>query len=365
MNTARCYEIVHALGRGGFGTVYRARLKGDGGFCKPVALKVLNPKMEEQDEIAQRLRDEARMLGLVRHRAIVTVDGLVKLNGRWAVIMEYVEGVDLQTVVTDQRVPTGVALEIVSEVAGALNAAWTRMCPMECPLHLLHRDIKPANIRLTALGEVKVLDFGIARADFNNREAHTQNLTFGSIDYMAPERIDLIDEPAGDVYSLGCVLFEMLAGTRVGRSFVDPDRHHDNVEKALAGLEIQGDGPRDELKGFLRSMLAYKPAHRPSARDVERRCAYLGRWWMDERLRDWAEDEVPRLMPLQKQLPPDQWTGSTLYEELSADHDAETLATPPAPPASAPQAPPAPQDVDLDAPTEWVRLDPVTGEPSR
>jgi serine/threonine protein kinase len=363
MTTRRAYEIMNTLGRGGFGTVYKAHLKGDGGFCKPVALKVLNPKMAEQDEIAQRLRDEARVLGLVRHRAIVTVDGLVKLDGRWAVIMEYVEGVDLQTVVAQQRVPTGVALEIVSEVAGALHAAWTRTCPMEQPLHLVHRDIKPANIRVTPMGEVMVLDFGIAVADFRNREAHTHQLTFGSIDYMAPERIDMIDEPSGDIYSLGCVLYELLSGGRIGRSFVDPERHHGNVEKALAELQIQGDGPRDELLGFLRSMLSYKHEHRPAARDVERRCAYLGRWWMDERLRDWAEDEVPKLIPHQTQLPPDQWTGSTLYEEHSAELGEDTLATPPAP---APTTPiPAPDEVDLDAPTEWVQLDPITGEPTR
>src|SRR5688572_13075743 len=95
MNEARRYEILETLGRGGFGTVYRAKLVGEGGFAKQVALKVLNPEVASTGEFAARMRDEARILGLIRHRAVVQVDGLVQLNGRWTVVMEYIQGVDL------------------------------------------------------------------------------------------------------------------------------------------------------------------------------------------------------------------------------------------------------------------------------
>ncbi len=108
---SRRYQIHEALGKGGFGTVYRAELASTGGFTKPVALKVLNPDMQSDDDVVRRLRDEARMLGLLNHRAIVKVDGLVQLAGRWAVVMEYVEGASLDQILRAQGpTPARVAL---------------------------------------------------------------------------------------------------------------------------------------------------------------------------------------------------------------------------------------------------------------
>ena len=108
------------------------------GFKKAVAVKLLNADTAAVDEIASRLRDEARMLGLIRHRAIVHVDGLVLLNGRWAVVMEYVEGVDLKRLVGEGPVPPAVALEIIEEVSAALHVAYEQPGSTGEPLRLLH-----------------------------------------------------------------------------------------------------------------------------------------------------------------------------------------------------------------------------------
>ncbi|NCG21399.1 MAG: protein kinase, partial [Rhodobacterales bacterium] len=138
--------------------------------------------------MALRFRDEARILGLIRHRAVVGVDSLAELESGWAVVMEYVDGVDITSVVRYGLPPARVVVSIIEEVASALHAAWTTVSDVTGkPLRLVHRDIKPANVRLTAQGEVKVLDFGVARAEFESREANTQAMRFGSLRYMAPE----------------------------------------------------------------------------------------------------------------------------------------------------------------------------------
>lgn len=237
MGTERRYEVLEALGTGGFGTVYRARYQGEGGFSQMVALKVLNPEMAKIDEVASRLRDEARVLGLVRHRAIVQVHRLVQFDDSWTVVMELVEGADLGLVLkAGVIVPVGPMLEIMAEVAAALHVAWTTTGPDGRPLHLLHRDIKPSNIQVTSVGEVKVLDFGIARADFDEREAMTKKLAFGSTEYMAPERLDLMDGPASDVYSLGSVAYELLTRTQFGRTSATRERHEPRLKRNLARL---------------------------------------------------------------------------------------------------------------------------------
>ena len=100
--------------------MYRAQLLGAGGFEKIVALKVLNTEIDGAMDFAERLRDEARMLGLLQHRSIVRVDGLQQLNGRWTVVMEYVPGVDLKRLLTRGAMPVAPALELMEEVADAL-----------------------------------------------------------------------------------------------------------------------------------------------------------------------------------------------------------------------------------------------------
>jgi serine/threonine protein kinase len=289
----RRYRILGVLGRGGFGTVYRAELLGEGKFVRQVALKVMNPNLEAQGEVARRMRDEARMLGMLRHRAIVQVDGLVRLDDRWTVVMEYIDGIDLHAF-RPNSIPVGPALEIVAEVATALNIAYETLGPDDKPLKLVHRDIKPSNLLLTSAGEVKVLDFGIARANFDAREAATRSMVFGSPGYIAPERMDFIDGPAGDVYSLGVVLFELVTGEAFGKAFAQPDRHAGLVAHAVERLRARM--LPESLVDLVNRMTNYHGEQRPSAREVESACrdlrGPLGAPW----LRDWAEAEVPPML---------------------------------------------------------------------
>ena len=317
INEGRRYQIINVLGRGGFGTVYLARLTTEGGFTKVVALKVLNPDMAGVAEVASRLRDEARVLGLISHRAILQVDALVMLDGRWTVVMEYVEGIDLAALIKRGPVPLGPALEITREVAGALHVAYHDRGPDGQPLKLIHRDIKPPNIRLTEVGEVKVLDFGIARADFDDREAMTRSIAFGTPDYMSPERMEFQDGPEGDVYAVGVVLYELLTGERFGRTSPAREKHEARVMAALDKLWQVTGGRSEELVRFVGSMLACDPAARPTHREVERRCQDLWRSVGDISLRDWAEQAVPPILEeiTREDAPDDALLGRDLSEQ--------------------------------------------------
>lgn len=322
---ARQYRVCEVLGKGGFGTVYRAEFIGPGGFTKDVALKILNPDMEGVNEIAMRLRDEARLLGLLRHRSIVRVDSLVQLKGRWTIIMEYVEGVSLDHVVDNGPTPYGPVLEIIEEVAAALYVAYERKNAEGDPICLLHRDIKPANVSITAAGEVKVLDFGVARGEFKSREAKTRSLMFGSLPYMAPERLDFIDTHAGDVYSLGMVLVSMLTGVNPEKTSAHPDRHRVRLETMTAKMR-RHDVPEDVIELAVRT-LAYEPEERPSARQLQLEArALLRRNDAGESLMVWAERLVPRLMA-NRSRGSDELSGSLLMERegavaISIDEDA-------------------------------------------
>ena len=190
----RRFELLRELGSGTFGTVYLADMQSLGGFKKRVALKVLNSQWDDGSDAGRRLRDEARLLGRLRHRCIVSVDDLIRIDGRWGVVMEYIAGADLEHLVNsarDQQQPISqaAALEICAAIAEALHAAYAGDGHDAEALEVVHRDIKPSNVLLTAGGDVKVLDFGIALASFDEREAQTGRVRYGSIPYMAPERI--------------------------------------------------------------------------------------------------------------------------------------------------------------------------------
>ncbi len=291
MVEGRRYHLKELLGAGGFGQVYRAELEGVGGFRKTVAIKLMKPvttNPRTAEELLNRLRDEARILGLINHRAIVKVDELINFQGQWAVVMEYVPGVGLDAALERGPLPVGVALEIAEEVANALGAVHNAQ-DRGRPLNLLHRDLKPANIHLLPTGGVKLLDFGIARAEFESREAATQEIFLGSPDYIAPERMELIEGPFGDIFSLGVVIYETLTGETLGRCTQNREVHQGKLRRVAA----LADRVPGELVELMVLMLSMEPEQRPSARQVESICQLLRKRMSDQWLREWVEENIP------------------------------------------------------------------------
>ncbi len=362
----RRYKLMDTLGKGGFGTVFRGTLWGASGFTKTVAIKLLNEGADETGEFGRRLRDEARLLALLRHRAIVHVDDLVQIKGRWAVVMELIEGADLSQLIRQGPIPPRPACEIVREAASALQVAHEARDPQGgTPLRLVHRDIKPGNIRVTARGEVKVLDFGVARAQFQSREAVTRSLAFGSMGYLSPERFDGIDTPAADIYALGVVLFECLRGARLGQLSVSEQRRGPELEQALGKLP---EGMPPDLGRLLLRMLDYDRKARPTAAGVvdqlrELAVAARGPWlerWAAEALEPvqgevgaTAQSEATTLEP-HGDAPtplPDQPTAADAPGPDAAPAAPERApAPPPPPPPPPPGGEPDPEPPSLDPP---------------
>ena len=332
----RSYVMRSCLGRGGFGAVYRATMKTEHGFQMDVALKFLNEQHNADPAVRGRLRDEARIIGLLRHRAIVKVHHLGVINHRWSVVMEYLPGLTAEALLNEGRLRPRHAVELVAEVAAALDHAWTALGPDDRPLHVMHRDIKPSNLLVTEHGEVKVLDFGIARAELTTRESETREGTFGTQSYMAPERFQLRQDASTDVYSLGATLFELLAGEPLGPALLKPKAHNQFIESRIGTLPHRPDGLIELLIGSL----IYSPEQRLDASGFYDLCqALLAEEWLDEpSLKDWAERVVPLVLKQQRERRTDDpLVGVELFEEEDDAHEPPLTRALPAPKAVHPR----------------------------
>jgi hypothetical protein len=307
------FTMLSLVGEGGFGKVYRARMRGDDAFEKDVAVKILTDDHPPRQLLA-RFRDEARILGQLRDRAIVGVQPPVRLGGHWSVVMDFVDGQSMGALCARGPVPPGVALEVVGEVARALHNAFHQLGSDGKPLELIHRDIKPDNIQVTPGGEVKLLDFGIAKANFAERETKTKQAFAGTPGYIAPERTQGTEVAVGDVYSLGVLLHEVVQGTRPkmpATVFLE-----DAIPK-VSREDLEVDDP-DALDPHVRTVLelaawmrAYEYQERPTARQVEELCRSLRQKLPGEWLREWAERNVFQRVD----LPPDDRVGQTFLAE--------------------------------------------------
>ena len=295
--SARSYKILGLLGAGGFGKVYRATFQGPHGFQKEVAIKRLLA-MHDSDanrDFERRLRDEARILSMLKHRNIVVVDLLTRLDGDWCVVMELLPGADLLAVLTRAGpLPERAALEATAETAAALAYAWDAPGPDGRPLRIMHRDIKPSNLVLCEDGALKVLDFGIARAEYAGREAKTRDIAFGTANYMPPERRAGVDSDTEDAYSVAAVLFNLLDGDVVGDAQIDRAAHEAVIRAGLARLN-QKAPLRAELLELLRAGLSRAPTARPTVAEIAARCRTLARDAEGEDLLTFAARVVPTL----------------------------------------------------------------------
>ena len=203
------YEVIGGIGAGGMGEVYRAH---DTVLHRDVALKLVHPDFCHHADSLLRLRREARALASLNHPNVATLHELAEFGGSCGLVMELVSGETLADTLRQRRLAIGETLQIAAQIAAALEAAHEQ--------GLIHRDLKPANIKITTGGAVKVLDFGLAKTDADRADggmlstlATASGVVMGTAPYMSPEqaRGAQVDRRS-DVWSFGCVLYEMLSG---------------------------------------------------------------------------------------------------------------------------------------------------------
>jgi serine/threonine-protein kinase len=247
------YKLLNPIGQGGMAVVYKAQ---DLSLGRLVAVKVLRENLTGDPEFLARFQQEARAAANLAHPNIVTVHDFGRDGGRYYIVMEYIEGQDLKSLIKEgapfaPERAVDLTIQICAGVGYAHRAG------------LVHCDIKPQNILVTADGRVKITDFGIARALASLRPGETTDVVWGSPQYYSPEQAaGEHPTPSSDVYSIGVVMFEMLAGRL---PFVA------STQQALAIMHLREEPPRlslfnpqvpETLERIVHKVLAKEPSAR-------------------------------------------------------------------------------------------------------
>ena len=251
------YKIVERIGAGGMGEVYLAE---DTKLDRSVAIKALNKKYERNTDNIRRFVKEAKAASALNHPNILTIFEIGEIEGSHYIVSEYIEGRTLRDLMNTEKIELRKIVDIVSQIAGALAAAHKA--------RIVHRDIKPENIIVRDDGYVKVLDFGLAKLLPENLSgvwtrgiADDQNSTasgviLGTVNYMSPEQAkgQKVDQRT-DIFSLGVLLYEMLAGKRPFEGDSAAESFANLINKQPEPIDANGSPVLGELQRILTKML--------------------------------------------------------------------------------------------------------------
>ncbi len=279
------YELLKEIGRGGMGVAHLALAQGARGFSKLVVLKMMRPSLAADPESHRMFLEEARISGRLAHPNIVQVHEVCECEGTPTMVMEYLEGKPLSRILWDDGVPAprNVLIYILTRALAGLHAAHDLRDYDGTVLNLVHRDASPHNIFVTFDGQIKVLDFGIAKAEGSEVETRA-GATKGKLRYMPPEQLlQLPLDRRADVFAVGVALWEALAGRRFWAGSSD-----EQVISGLMGKQLPPLPPEANVPADLAAICA-----RATAAEWDQRYATAGRLQRD--LEDYLARQADRV----------------------------------------------------------------------
>lgn len=265
------YQLISQIARGGMAEVWKAKAHGVEGFEKVLVIKRILPELSENPRFVEMFINEAKIAVTLSHANIVQVFDLGQANGSYFIAMEYVAGMDLAALLRrltrrGQRLAPELALYLVSELAKGLDYAHRRRDAEGKPLNIVHRDVSPQNVVISGEGEVKLTDFGIAKARHRARAVTELGVVKGKYAYMAPEQLmgAQVDARA-DVFAAGILLYQCLTGENPFQA----DSTYETLKRIrsadVAPLQDLAPDVDPEVVSIVDRALAFEPDQRYSA----------------------------------------------------------------------------------------------------
>lgn len=276
MSEQQRYRVIKRLASGGMAEVFVAESAGIEGFRKQVAIKRVLPQLSKKEQFIAMFLDEARLSAHLSHSNVVSVFDIGVGDGTYFIVMEYVDGADLKAVMDHAKkasmvIPVEAAVYVATRICQGLAYAHELKDREGTPLQIIHRDITPANVLITRYGEVKIVDFGLAKASSQLAESDA-GVIKGKFGYLAPETV--MEKPVDqrvDVFAVGIILWEMLAGRRLFLGETDFQTVRMVRDAVIPPLPAINPMVPQQLDELVRRALTRDPAERyQTARDLGR-----------------------------------------------------------------------------------------------
>ena len=268
------YQVLKRLAQGGMGEVLLAQRQGADGFTRKVVIKRVLPHFGADAGFMTMFRDEARITGQLHHGNITQVIEFGEADGNYFLVLEFVDGPSLGSVLDalgerGERLSVPEIAHIGAETARALDYAHHKRGPKGESLQIVHRDVSPSNVLLSLEGEVKLTDFGIARARARlSPKTSGTGVVKGKLAYLPPEALNGKSEPRSDLFALGAVLFEMLTGRPAFAAETEIETIHNVVINDIPRVADHAPEVPKEIDALVARLMSRTVEERP-ARGLE------------------------------------------------------------------------------------------------